>query len=146
MKLLILLVPFILLTSLYPPPVKADIDISIATISYSIHRDACGQDCQYNEKHGGLFLGINGWVVGEFKNSYGNRSVAVGHEWKLGTWQDLEFSGALLLANHYREDDNSRGDYLLIPTLSMDFPIIGNLKIRTSYAVVVAFIGLKYDF
>ena len=124
---------------------ECNADVSIATINYSSHFDEC-IGCEYNEKHGGVFLGFNGFAIGTYNNSYNNRSTAIGYESHFGRWKKINFSGSIILANGYEENDNSQGDLLLIPAFNVDWPIYKRLSWRTSYAVVATYTGLKYSF
>lgn len=139
-----LLIVLIVLLLLLMPPAKAE--TSISTINYSHHFDPCGIDCTYNEEHGGFFINHNGIVFGTYKNSYNEQSITLGIGHKLGSWHNIDSSVSLMLANNYKKDNNNWKGLMLIPAISIDWPVYKQLKWRTSYAFVVAFTGLKYTF
>jgi len=124
----------------------AEADVAVTTINFSHHFDECGATCTYNETHNGLFVNYNGILLGTYTNSYNEQSLGFGIEHHMGAWHNIDLSGSIIFATGYKRDSGSWGNLMLIPSVNVDWPIYRRLKWRTSYAVVAAFTGLKYEF
>lgn len=76
----------------------ASADCSTVLAGWSAHFEAKNEyGEEWNQDHGAVGLSCRGYSVMRMTNSYGNDTVAVGHEWtlsELGRWSATAYLGA----------------------------------------------------
>lgn len=104
-------------------------DLAIGTLLKSHHFD----DEDYNESHNGIYLKIEDWAVGTYKNSANVQSSFVTYNSKIYNNRRFEVDLVYGVANGYEGWVLAQGDYLPILGLSAQWKY---LKAMLSYDVV----------
>jgi hypothetical protein len=90
--------------------------ISIGTILRSRHFDAK----DYNESHNGIYLSIDQWSIGTYKNSVDVQSTFVSYNSEIYSTKSKSLKVGLLVgvANGYEAWSHAQGDYMPILGIS----------------------------
>lgn len=103
--------------------------LSIGTLYKSHHFN----DGDYNETHDGIYLNVEGWSFGTFKNSGNVQSLFLTYNPLLYQRESLQVNLVAGLADGYRDWDLAQGDYLPILGVSAKWHL---LKTVVSYDVI----------
>ncbi len=68
----------------------------------------------YNDTHDGVYINVDKWSVGTYKNSADNRSVAITYNPSLYRKESLKINLVVGIANGYEGWEYAQGDYLPI--------------------------------
>ena len=104
-------------------------DVAIGTILTSHHFD--NED--YNETHNGIYLSIDEWTLGTYKNSGNDQSNFVTYNSEIYRKHQLEVDLVIGLADGYGDWELARGEYLPILGFSTKWTYF---KTMMSYDVV----------
>ena len=103
--------------------------LSIGTILKSHHFN----DENYNETHNGIYLNIEGWSIGTYRNSGNDQSDFITYSSNMYTHRQIEIDLVAGVADGYEGWDYAQGDYLPILGFSAKWQY---LKTMMSYDVV----------
>jgi hypothetical protein len=99
-------------------------DIAIGSLLSSHHFSKVSYH-DYNETHNGVYININNWSLGTYKNSADVQSTVVTYNSRLYGKKLFKMNLLAGLANGYEGWENAQGDYLLILGVSTQ---LGYLK------------------
>ena len=104
-------------------------DLAIGTLLKSHHFN----NDDYNESHNGIYLNIDNWAVGTYKNSANVQSSFVTYNSKIYSKRRFEVDLVYGVANGYQGWELAQGDYLPILGFSAQWAY---LKTMLSYDVI----------
>jgi len=88
-------------------------EIAIGTILKSYHFNKYDYH-DYNESHGGVYINLNKWSAGSYKNSADVQSTFVTYNPSLYRNQSFKVNLVTGVANGYEGWEHAQGDYLLV--------------------------------
>lgn len=91
----------------------------------SSHHFSKDSDYDYNETHNGVYININNWSLGTYRNSADVQSTVATYNSRLYENKLFKMNLVTGLANGYEGWENAQGDYLLVLGVSAQ---LGYLK------------------
>ena len=99
-------------------------DMAIGSL-LSSHHFSKDSDYDYNETHNGVYININNWSLGTYRNSADVQSTVATYNSRLYENKLFKMNLVTGLANGYEGWENAQGDYLLVLGVSAQ---LGYLK------------------
>lgn len=111
------LIGVILACVISTPAYSNNLSIGYIAGSYHFDRDATPR----NENQEGIYLLYDWFAIGRYRNTMGKTSRFVGGQWKISTYKDIANYFSAILADAYRGHEDADGDYILIPSIKMQY-------------------------
>ena len=111
-------------------------DIAIGSVLKSHHFNRYSH-LDYNETHNGLYLAVNNWSVGTYRNSADKRSTVITYNssWFEKRYLEIEFLAGI--ANGYEGWEYAQGDYLAVLGVSARFGYLRTVLLPDAIALGV---------